>query len=168
MRRAAGQPPLPPQLTGWVQAGRCDGWVGGARAGVAGWETAWSRARCAQKVCGRTQARSAAGDAGNVALEDGHGGGQTEELMPHGVLGSAEGPQSCAPGCRLGCGNPDGRRTRGPGARTDTAAHLAVLPGVFHAGVNDVRTRSMHRVELHKHLSSTNLRAPQGDKEVRR
>ncbi|KAG2442732.1 hypothetical protein HXX76_002814 [Chlamydomonas incerta] len=39
--------------------------------------------------------------------------------------------------------------------------------GVFHAGVNDVRTRSMHRVELHKHLSSTNLRAPQGDKEVR-
>ncbi|KAG2450136.1 hypothetical protein HYH02_000239 [Chlamydomonas schloesseri] len=39
--------------------------------------------------------------------------------------------------------------------------------GVFHQGVNDVRTRSMHRVELHKHLSSTNLRAPQGDKEVR-
>ncbi len=26
----------------------------------------------------------------------------------------------------------------------------------------------MHRVELHKHLSQTNLRAPQGDKEVRR
>ncbi|GIL99732.1 hypothetical protein Vretimale_4869 [Volvox reticuliferus] len=39
--------------------------------------------------------------------------------------------------------------------------------GVFQPGVNDVRTRSMHRVELHKHLSSTNLRAPQPDKEVR-
>ncbi|KAG2483445.1 hypothetical protein HYH03_017699 [Edaphochlamys debaryana] len=39
--------------------------------------------------------------------------------------------------------------------------------GVFQPSVNDVRTRSMHRVELHKHLSQTNLRAPQGDKEVR-
>ncbi|GLI69155.1 hypothetical protein VaNZ11_013723 [Volvox africanus] len=39
--------------------------------------------------------------------------------------------------------------------------------GVFQPAVNDVRTRSMHRVELHKHLSSTNLRAPQPDKEVR-
>ncbi|GFR41134.1 hypothetical protein Agub_g1782, partial [Astrephomene gubernaculifera] len=39
--------------------------------------------------------------------------------------------------------------------------------GVFQPAVNDVRTRSMYRVELHKHLSSTNLRAPQGDKEVR-
>lgn len=39
--------------------------------------------------------------------------------------------------------------------------------GVFQPAVNDVRTRSMHHVELHKHLSSTNLRAPQPDKEVR-
>jgi hypothetical protein len=40
--------------------------------------------------------------------------------------------------------------------------------GVFTPSTNDIRTRSMHRVELHKHLSQTNLRAPQGDKEVRR
>ncbi|KXZ56540.1 hypothetical protein GPECTOR_1g485 [Gonium pectorale] len=39
--------------------------------------------------------------------------------------------------------------------------------GVFQPGVNDVRARSMHRVELHKHLSTVNLRAPQPDKEVR-